>query len=88
MSIIEAYLTTDVSFKATNRLRSELTQHTLLLDLNFHHSHTPGALIERVDSDVVFLSNFFSRFVLQIISSVLLLVGILVMLFRVNGRSN
>ncbi|MBV7330804.1 ABC transporter ATP-binding protein/permease [Chloroflexi bacterium TSY] len=86
MSIIEAYLTTDVSFKATNRLRSDLTQHSLSLDLNFHHAHTPGELIERVDGDVVFLSNFFSRFVLQIISSVLLLAGILVMLFRVNGQ--
>ena len=83
-SMIEAYLTTDVSFKATNRLRSDLMQHCLSLDLNFHTAHTPGELIERVDGDVLFLSNFFSRFVLQMISSALLLIGILVMLLRVN----
>jgi ATP-binding cassette subfamily B protein len=41
-------------------------------------------MIERIDGDVTALSNFFSTFVIQIVGNALLLLGISVILFRVN----
>jgi ATP-binding cassette, subfamily B, bacterial len=54
--------------------------HCLTLDMSFHNSRTPGELIDRVDGDVGNLSNFFSRFVVDLLGSGLLLMGVLVVL--------
>ena len=42
----------------TNQLRTNLATHCLQLDMPFHHRHTPGALIERIDGDVGQLERF------------------------------
>ncbi|MFL5733873.1 MAG: ABC transporter transmembrane domain-containing protein, partial [Chloroflexia bacterium] len=60
VTVAETYVAENVGLTATNRLRSDLTLHTLRLDPSFHGSHTPGELIERVDGDVATLGNFFS----------------------------
>jgi ABC-type multidrug transport system fused ATPase/permease subunit len=52
----------------------------------FHKEHTAGELIERIDGDVDALSNFFSRFVVNLISNVLLVLGVLILLFQVDWR--
>ncbi|HEY1013361.1 MAG TPA: ABC transporter ATP-binding protein, partial [Herpetosiphonaceae bacterium] len=66
--------------------RADLMRHCLKLDPAFHHEHTPGALIERVDGDVATLSNFFGRFVINILGNVLLLAGVIALLFRIDWR--
>lgn len=86
MTILETYLATDIGLGATNQLRSDLTQHCLDLDLSFHNARTPGELIERVDGDPGVLNKFFSRFIIQIIGNILLLIGILVLLFLIDVR--
>ena len=78
------YMSVDVGWSATNDLRADLAEHVLHLDMGFHKSHTPGALIERVDGDVTALSNFFSAFTIQVIGNVLLIGGILVLLWIEN----
>ena len=75
----------DVGWKATNRLRSDLAAHCLRLDMSFHHQRTPGEMIERVDSDVTQIANFFSQFVIIVIAHVLLLAGVVTMIFRENA---
>ena len=75
-----------VAWTATNALRSDLTRHCLRLDLSFHKARTPGELIERIDGDVTALANFFSQFVVQIVGSILLLLGVLVLLWAVDWR--
>ncbi len=79
-------LSTELAQTATNRMREDLLDHVLGLDLAFHGRHTPGELIERIDGDVATLANFVSRFVLELIGSSLLVVGVLVMQFRVDVR--
>jgi ATP-binding cassette subfamily B protein len=54
--------------------------------MSFHNAHSPGEMIERVDGDVTALTNFFSQFTIQVLGNGLLLVGILVLLFRVDWR--
>jgi ATP-binding cassette subfamily B protein len=84
VSVLASYVSENVAWTATNGLRVDLTHHCLRLDLSFHNAHTPGEMIERVDGDINNLANFFSRFVVELLSNALLLVGVLVMLWREN----
>ena len=86
VALTETTVAANVGLTATNRLRADLALHCLHLDLPFHNAHTPGELIERVDGDVATLGNFFSRFVVQLIGSAILLVGVLILLFRIDWR--
>lgn len=82
VTVIAAYIGENVGWIATNRLRGDVASHCMSLDLSFHKSHTAGAIIERVDGDINALANFFSNFVITLMSNVLLVAGILVLLFR------
>jgi ATP-binding cassette subfamily B protein len=86
VGLAEQYIAESLGWLATNALRADLIRHCLDLDLAFHNAHTPGELIERLDGDVTVLANFFSRFVLQLIGNGLLLLGILLLLWRVEWR--
>ncbi|HVZ39504.1 MAG TPA: ABC transporter ATP-binding protein [Candidatus Kapabacteria bacterium] len=79
-SVLATYIGTDVGWTATNKLRVDLAEHCLALDMGFHNERTPGELIERIDGDITALSNFFSQFVIKIAGSVLMIGGILVVL--------
>ncbi|NMO95853.1 ABC transporter ATP-binding protein [Paenibacillus lemnae] len=84
ISVAAAYFSENLGWKTTNRLRSELVEHCLALDMSFHKTQTSGALIERVDGDVNALANFFSSFIIHLFGNLLLMIGILVLLFREN----
>ncbi len=80
------YFGTNLAWKATNRLRSELVDQVLRLDPSFHHSHRPGELLERIDGDVTKLTNFFSHFVIELLGGTLLSLGVLVVLWVQDSR--
>ena len=84
--LASAYLGQDVGWRATNRMRENLARHCLSLDMSFHHTHTPGEMVERVDGDTTMLSNFFSQFVLEVIGSAFLVIGVLIAVFREDWR--
>lgn len=87
LGVCVVYLGEDVGWTATNRLRTELTLRCINLDMGFHNARTPGELIERIDGDATAVSNFFSQFILQIVGSLLLLLGVLILLFREDWRA-
>ncbi|RKU38526.1 ABC transporter ATP-binding protein [Candidatus Poribacteria bacterium] len=84
--LVSSYLGQDVGWRATNQMREDLADHCLHLDMSFHHEHTPGEMVERVDGDTTALSNFFSEFVLQVIGSFLFLIGVLILVAREDWR--
>jgi ABC-type multidrug transport system fused ATPase/permease subunit len=86
VAVSATYVGENVAWTATNALRAELVRHCLNLDMRFHGDHSPGELIERIDGDVSEMSVFFSQFVVQILGSLLLLLGILVALFLEDRR--
>lgn len=86
ISAVTTWLGTDVGWKATNRMREDLLRHCLALDMGFHNDKTPGEMIERIDGDVTALSNFFSQFVIRILGSGILMIGVLVILYVVEWR--
>ena len=86
LSVAETYVAENVSWTATNALRTDLIAHLLRLDASFHTAHTPGELIERVDGDVSTLARFFSRFVVYVLGNSILLVGVIGLLYYVDWR--
>jgi ATP-binding cassette subfamily B protein len=81
ISLYNTYLSEDLGWAATNRLRADLTAHCLRLDMGFHKLRTPGELIERIDGDVSSLAEYFSSLVVQVVGNGLLLLGVLVLIF-------
>jgi ABC-type multidrug transport system fused ATPase/permease subunit len=84
--LAETWTAEYIGWTATNDLRADLALHVLNLDMAFHNQHTPGNLIERVDGDVFTLGNFFSRFIINIVGNVLLTIGVIVLLARIDWR--
>jgi ATP-binding cassette subfamily B protein len=80
-SVAIAFSASRWSWLTTNRLRERLAAHTLGLDYAFHGRHTAGEMIERVDGDIVGLTQFLSQFFVQAIGSALLLAGTLVLVW-------
>ena len=86
LQIGSTYFSEQLGWSATNRMRQDLADHALHLDMAFHNARSPGELIERVDGDVAALAAFFSQFILQIIGGAFLLAGILVVLYIQDWR--
>jgi len=86
LAVASTYLSQNIGWKATNRLRTDLARHCLNLDMSFHKEHLPGELIERIDGDVTTLMNLFSNFMITILGNILLLSGVLVVLFYEDWR--
>lgn len=86
LTLVNTYLGQDIGWRATNWMRGDLAYHCLQLDMSFHHEHTPGEMVERVDGDTAALSNFFSEFIVQVIGSLLLLGGILIVIALEDWR--
>jgi len=84
--LVSSYLGQDIGWRVTNRMRGNLALHCLGLDMWFHHEHSPGEMVERIDGDTTTLSNFFSEFVIQVIGSALFLIGVLILVFREDWR--
>ena len=87
LNLLAHYVSLNVSWSATNALRTDLTVHLLRLDMPFHKTHTPGELIERVDGDVTALANLFSEFTIRIAANFLLVLAVLVLLFGEDWRA-
>ncbi len=84
--VTQYYLSQYIAWTATNQLRTDLLAHCLSLDMSFHKARTPGEMIERIDGDVDALSNFFSQFAISLLTSLLLVVAVLFLLWRIDWR--
>jgi ABC-type multidrug transport system fused ATPase/permease subunit len=86
LSAAATYLGADIGWAATNRLREDLLGHVLSLDMGFHTETTPGEMIERIDGDVTAVSDFVSRFIVRLLGSGFLLIGVLAVVWVVDRR--
>jgi ATP-binding cassette subfamily B protein len=84
--VAATYVGEDVGWRTTNALRADLLLHCLKLDMSFHNERTPGEMIERIDGDVANLAIFFAQFLIRVVGSLLLLVGVLVVLALEDWR--
>ncbi len=87
VTVATTYLSESVAWTATNQMRTDLLAHCLSLDMDFHKARTAGEMIERIDGDVDALSNFFSQFVVFLLTNVVLLVGVLIAVYFADWRA-
>ena len=87
VQVVATYFSERVGWTATNNIREDLAAHALSLDMSYHNDRTPGEMIERVDGDPNELGSFFSLFIFEMLGSLLLLIGILVLLLREDWRA-
>ena len=87
VQVVATYFSERVGWTATNNIREDLATHALSLDMSYHNDRTPGEMIERVDGDPNELGTFFSLFIFEMLGSLLLLIGILVLLLREDWRA-
>ncbi|NPD87997.1 MAG: ABC transporter ATP-binding protein [Asgard group archaeon] len=81
VSLFSVYVGQNLSWSSTNMLRSDLTEHCVKLDMTFHNEHKPGEMIEKIDGDINTLAQFLSQFSIQLVTSLLLIIGVLVTFF-------
>ena len=87
VQVFATYFSERVGWTATNNIREDLAAHALSLNMSYHNDRTPGEMIERVDGDPNELGTFFSLFIFEMLGSLLLLIGILVLLLREDWRA-
>ncbi len=80
------YVMAAISQKSLKKLRKELFEHVETLSLGFFDNHPAGDLMSRLTNDIDAIGTAISSNVTQLISSVITLVGILVMMFSLNYR--
>lgn len=86
VAVLATYVSQDVGWKSTNELRCELVNHCMGLDMSFHKEHQSGELIQRVDGDVTALFEFFSKFSVNLLTNIGLIVGVVGLLFGIDWR--
>jgi ATP-binding cassette subfamily B protein len=87
VQVVATYFSERVGWTATNNIRDDLAAHALSLDMSYHNDRTPGEMIERIDGDPNELGKFFSLFIFEMLGSLILLVGILILLLREDWRA-
>jgi ATP-binding cassette subfamily B protein len=87
VQVVATYFSERVGWTATNNIREDLATHALSLDMSYHNDRTPGEMIERIDGDPNELGKFFSLFIFEMLGSLILLVGILILLLREDWRA-
>ena len=81
LTAVTTYLGTRIGWTVANDLRLVAARHVTALDLDYHTTTNPGTLIERVDGDITSVAQFFSGFAVRVVSTGLLLIGIIVLTF-------
>lgn len=86
LSVVVAWFATVSAWHTTNQIRLDMARHVLGLDHEFHRTHTPGELIQRVDGDVTSVSDFLGKVVPRAVGAVVLVFGMIVVLLFVDWR--
>lgn len=78
------FIMTKISEGALYRLRKELFNHIQTLSLSFFDRNKKGDLMSRFTNDISIISDALSEAVIEIISSVISLIGVTIMMFYLN----
>jgi ABC-type multidrug transport system fused ATPase/permease subunit len=86
ITVAVAWFATTTAWHTTNKIRLDMSRHVLGLDHEFHRTHTPGELIQRVDGDVTSVSDFLGRVVPKLSGALSLVIGMVLVLVVVDWR--
>ena len=83
-SFLQTYLLGVVGERVVAQLRGELFGRLVTLSLDFHAGHRVGELISRLSNDVTIVRTMLTQTVTQLLSSVIGLVGSIIILFTLS----
>lgn len=83
-SYIQSWVMTGVSQKVTYKLRNDITQKINRMPLKYFDAHTHGEVLSRITNDVDIVSQTLGQSLTQIITSVTMVIGVLIMMIRIS----
>ncbi|PKH47498.1 ABC transporter ATP-binding protein, partial [Dehalococcoides mccartyi] len=83
-SYIMGYIMTGVSIKVTYDLRKQIAEKINRLPMKFFDNKTYGEVLSHVTNDVDLISNTLTQSMSQMVTSVVTILGVLVMMFTIN----
>lgn len=83
-SYIEGWVMTGVTQKVTYQLRKDISQKINRLPLKYFDKHTYGEVLSRVTNDVDTVNHTLNQSISQIISSLVMIVGVVVMMLSIS----
>jgi len=85
-SFVQGYLMTGVSQRISYRMRKAISEKINRLPLKYFDTMTHGEVLSRITNDVDTVSNTLNQSVSQILSSITLMVGVLVMMLTISWQ--
>lgn len=83
-SFLQQFIVATISQKLVFNLRRDIERKLSKLPLKFYDSHTHGEILSRITNDVDTVSSTLQMSVTQIVSSSIILVGVLIMMLRIS----
>lgn len=83
-SFIQQLTMTQITQKTTYRMRKEMTDKFHRMSMNYFDTKTHGEILSRVTNDVDTISMSLNQAISQLITSVTMIIGVLIMMFRIN----
>lgn len=84
LGYIQQYIMAGVTQKVVYRMRRDLREKMSRLPLKFYDSHSYGDVMSRVSNDVDVISNVLQQGLVQTITSVVSIIGIIVMMITIS----
>jgi ATP-binding cassette subfamily B multidrug efflux pump len=81
---LQQYIMVDVAQNTVFQMRSEINDKLSKLPLKFFDSHTHGEILSRVTNDVDIISSSLGESFSQVITAIVMLVGIIVMMLTIS----
>lgn len=85
-SYAQGWIMTDVSQKVTYELRRGIATKIERLPLRYFDTRTHGEILSRLTNDVELVSQTLNQSLSQIVTSVMMLIGILIMMFTISWQ--
>jgi len=85
-SYIQGYIMTGISMKVTYHLRRDIAAKIHKLPFSYYDSTSNGEVLSHITNDVDSISQSLNQSATQIVTSVTMIIGILVMMFSINWQ--
>ena len=84
LSFVQGIITTEVAQKVSYRFRKNILTKIHKLPMNYFDTMSYGEILSRVTNDVDTLSHSLNQSLSQLITSIVSIIGILIMMFRIS----
>jgi ATP-binding cassette subfamily B protein len=84
LSFIQGWIMTGISQKVAYKFRKDLSEKVHRMPMNYFDTTSHGEILSRVTNDVDTLSNSLNQSLGQLITSVITIIGVLVMMLRIS----